>query len=75
MLHDVENRVAISSLVLVRVTDDTQLSVSFIYCVHIAKFIIYYVYFMKLHVHKNIAILNMGYDVVLHDKNTKTYNW
>ena len=28
-----------------------------------------------LYVHKNIAIINTGYDVVLHDKYANTYNW
>ena len=39
----------------------------FILCVHIATFIIYTV-------HKNIAILNTGYDVALHDKYGNTYS-
>ena len=56
LLHGVEHSVAILSLVLVRETDDRQLSVNFILCVQIAKFIIYTMYIFKKHVHKNIDI-------------------
>ena len=45
LLHGVEHRVAILSLVLVQETNDSQLSVIFILCVHITKSIIYCVYF------------------------------
>ena len=74
LLHGVDHVVAILSLVLVLGTDDGQLSIIFILCVHITKFIIYYVYFQMNVLTKKITILNYTKShVLLRDNYTNTF--
>ena len=64
LLHGVEHLVAILSLVCMRemMTDNCR---SFYFMCTYHKIYIVLCTFKKEHVHKNIVILNIGYDVVL----------
>ena len=74
LIHGVEHLVAILYLVLVWETDHRQLSLTFILCIHISKFINYCVYFQN-NVHAKInTILNTESYLVLHDNFVNTYN-